>query len=112
MRPIWFNYRNFDADDYQDRCFMWGDDFLIYPKIVAPSFDFWYDDVHSHVYTVDVILPTQDRWYDYTTKIMITENYSNFSLVLDYLDCCGFYVRAGTIIPIKLHRKVSALLKA
>jgi hypothetical protein len=31
----------FDDDDFRDRGFMWGDDFLIYPKIVAPSFDFW-----------------------------------------------------------------------
>jgi alpha-glucosidase (family GH31 glycosyl hydrolase) len=111
MRPIWFNYRNFDDDDYRDRGFMWGDDFLVYPKIVAPAFDYW-GSVSSHVYTVDVVLPVQERWYDYSTKMMITEGYLKFLLVLNYLDCCGMYVRAGTIIPIKLHNKASSLLKA
>lgn len=91
---------------------MWGDDFLIYPKIKAPQIDFLLNNISSRVYTVDVLLPTQNRWYDYVTKIMITEDFSRFSLNLHYLDCCGMYVRAGTIIPIKLHNSASSLLKA
>jgi mannosyl-oligosaccharide alpha-1,3-glucosidase len=59
---------------------------------------------------VKVELPETHSWYDYFEKTVVTSNFQTRYLTYD--QCCGLYVRAGSVIPIKLHNGALSLERA
>jgi mannosyl-oligosaccharide alpha-1,3-glucosidase len=59
---------------------------------------------------VKVDLPETHFWYDYFEKTLVMSN--SQTRYLTYDQCCGLYVRAGSVITIKLHNGALSLEKA
>ena len=61
-------------------------------------------------YIVNVALPESHGWYEHFTKRLVTENRQELHLTYD--QCCGLYVKAGSVVPIKLHDGALSLERA
>ena len=100
---------------------MFGDDILIAPKLSLPysvsqpppssSEEVIMLSLQEDMrYLVNVALPESHGWYDFFSKRLVTENRQELHLTYD--QCCGMYVRAGSVIPIKLHDGALSLERA
>lgn len=64
-------------------------------------------------FEVDVILPnTTCQWYDYNSKLLIPAGVTELRFEVGYQMCCGMFVKAGEIVPIKLHQGALSLDRA
>ena len=59
---------------------------------------------------VKVEVPETHSWYDYFEKTVVTSNFQTRYLTYD--QCCGLYVRAGSVIPIKMHNGALSMERA
>ncbi len=100
---------------------MVGDDILVAPKLSLPYSISDPPPLYEEEtllaaqermrYIVKVALPESHRWYEYFSKRLVTDN-GQQELHLTYDQCCGLYVRAGSVLPIKLHSGALSLERA
>jgi alpha-glucosidase (family GH31 glycosyl hydrolase) len=114
MRPLWYEFPGDMLAFNITTIFMWGDSILVAPKlsgsvnIDSDLYDKGQTDDKNYV--VDLYLPSGASWYNYFTKLIETTSGSFEERYLSIKEL-AVYVRAGSIIPIKLHYKKLALLR-
>jgi alpha-glucosidase (family GH31 glycosyl hydrolase) len=88
-----------------DSQFMWGDSFLVAPKIKKP------DEVliQMRMQSVDYYLPKSEKWYNYDTKL-VDDKTGVMNNVLLYDQEQAVFVKGGSIVPILLHDDCMSLL--
>ena len=98
---------------------MFGDDILVAPKLSLPYNVSQPSSIGNKTllqapydkrYLVKVSLPESHGWYEYLTKRPVTEYRQEIHLKYD--QCCGLFVRAGSVLPIKLHTGALSLERA
>jgi alpha-glucosidase (family GH31 glycosyl hydrolase) len=108
MRPLWYNFPKDRQTFNETETFMIGDSLMVVPKLKSASFDLYSTEYNEKHYNLSYHLPKEGTpWYEYTEKTI--ENGSHKMVrIKDIL----LFVRAGTIIPIKLHNKKLSLTRA
>ena len=84
---------------------MIGDAILICPKIR------YFNQIPNDIYLVHQTLPKDSKWYDYSTKVVYEGDSIETEVILsDYQQ--AVFVKAASIIPIKLHDHAQSLTLA
>lgn len=101
---------------------MFGEDILVAPKLSLPYSVSQPPPPSSEEevimlptqedmrYLVNVAFPEYNGWFNYFTKRLVNEDRQELHLTYD--QCCGLYVRAGSVLPIKLHDGALSLERA
>ncbi len=94
MKPLWMNYPDFE-DDGKDQEFLFGDDFLVAPKLYSPTmlsqdmtqeekFDPYFNpSIERMKFEVSVNLPRSVSWYDYFNKTLVDKYSQKLYLTYD-----------------------------
>eukprot|EP00347_Sterkiella_histriomuscorum_P014249 403361604 len=126
LRPMWHEFPQDENTFNLTEQFMFGDSILFSPKLRKPTqeMSFFYGPSEYH-FLVKYYLPPSSNWYSYTTKqLIITNQIENNSPLKDLEDNPNFFrvnltikdqaifIKEGSILPIKLHRKKLSLMRA
>ena len=105
MRPMWQDFPQ-DTETYgMTTQFMWGNAFLVAPKITAPTDVL----VQMKMQSVDYYLPEGELWYNYDTKL-VDDNMGKWTNILLHDQEQAVFVKGGNIIPVLLHENCESLL--
>jgi alpha 1,3-glucosidase len=109
MRPLWYNFPKDKGTLNITDSFMIGDSLMIVPKLKSATYDL-YDSIKSQGkhYNLSFYLPEEGApWYKYASDEVQTGSWQMAS-IRDML----IFVRAGSIIPVKLHNRKLSLTRA
>eukprot|EP00347_Sterkiella_histriomuscorum_P014353 403361196 len=114
MRPLWYefpkDYSTFDLESH----FMYGDSILVVPKLTMSNqaSNYRFQEYGQVEYIVSTYLPFDSDWYFWYNKSQRISGQQQLQQMRILDSQQGIYVRAGSILPIKLHRGVESVMLA